>query len=609
MNLTRTFALSVFGLLGVCRMGAAELPNPSIDVPPEWATRAEATDFAETPRYADTLDYCRRLAEASPWIDCQSFGTSPQGRDLILLVASKDGAFTPEAARQSGKLIVLAQNCIHAGECAGKDASLMLMRDIAITRTREDLLDSVILLVMPIFNVDGHERFSSYSRINQNGPRAMGWRVTSRNLNLNRDYMKADAVEMHAWLEAWNAWRPHFMFDNHSTDGGDWQYDLMYSTDAHQVAAPSIAHWVNDTLLPRILPELADDGHKTIVYFGHFDPNDPAAGIHAFGGFGPRYSTDYCTLRNAPAILVETHALKPYRTRVIGHYNIMRRTLEELNRHPDALHLAVNEANQDTIALGSDHDPDRKLPLRIGGTDQAEKLDFQGVAFRTELSEVSGATRIIYEGDKPIEISTRLLDKPQVTMTVTPPLAYIIPPQWTEVIDLVRLHGLRTRTLDAPHELEIESYRFTDVSFPPGPFEGRFEPRFKSSLLSERRTFPAGSVVVPLDQRDGRVAVFLLEPDAPDSLLSWGFFNPIFEQKEYAEDYVMERVAREMMAADPRLRAEFEEKVRTDHSFAADPHARLHFFYERSPYWDDHLNRYPIGRIVNTEELASTAVH
>lgn len=157
---------------------SSRLKNPSVDVPPEWLTKAERTAFRQTPRYDETIAFCRRLAEAADWIDYQSFGTSPEGRELPLVIASKERAFTPEAARASGKLVVLVQNCIHAGECAGKDASLMLLRDIGVTRTRSQLLDHVILLVIPIFSADGHERFSPHSRINQNGPEAMGWRVT-----------------------------------------------------------------------------------------------------------------------------------------------------------------------------------------------------------------------------------------------------------------------------------------------------------------------------------------------------------------------------------------------------------------------------------------------
>ena len=599
----------------VCQVWAedgapAHLQSPSVGAPREWLTEAEATGFGRTPRYDQTIAYCRRLADASEWIELQSFGTSPEGRDMAVLVASSDGTFTSTSARTSGKLIVLIQNCIHAGECAGKDASLMLLRDIAITRTRANLLDHVILLVIPIFNLDGHERFSPYSRINQNGPEEMGWRVTSRNLNLNRDYMKADAVEMRAWLKLWNEWRPHLHFDNHATDGGDWQYDLMYSADTHPAAAPQIAKWLRDDLYPHVLPAMDRDGHLTMEYFWLVDSKDPTKGIRS-GGFGPRYSTGYVSVRNRPSILVESHMLKPYRTRVIGHYNIMRHSLEFLNQEPHTLRNATAEADLAAAAIGSRYDPDRRLPLAIGRTEEHHPITFKGYEFRRELSEISGDVRILYDNTTPMDFETVWYNGANVERDVTPPLAYIIPAQWTEAIELSQAHGLRCERLTEPLTDEFESYRFVDVSFPSRSYEGRFLPRFGVEPIVERRTYRPGSVIIPLDQPDAKVAVHLFEPEAPDSLASWGFFDAIFEQKEYAEHYVAEELAREMLEADPKLREEFEAKIRTDRDFASSPRARLHFFYKRSPYWDARMNIYPIGRVtkplrVATEPLGST---
>ncbi len=585
-----------FGAANVRADESDKLVNPSTDVPPEWLTKAERTDFRETPRYDETVAYCKRLAEASDWIDMQSYGTSPEGRDMPLLVVSKDRLFTPEAARASDHAIIFVQNGIHAGECEGKDASLMLMRDMAVTRTRADLLEHVVLIVIPIFNLDGHERFGPYSRINQNGPAEMGWRVTSRNLNLNRDYTKADTVEMRGWLKVWNAWRPDLHFDNHTTDGGDWQYDLTFATERHEVAPPQVVKWLNETLYPPLLPALEADGHIPMTYFSLVDSRDPSKGIRS-GGFSPRYSTGYAAIRNRPSILVETHMLKDYRTRVFGHYNIMKRVLEIVNRDPQALRKAVRDADDETVRMGSKYDPQFSMPVRVGRTDDSVPITFKGFAYHRELSDVSGDVRIIYDNQTPIDIETVWYNKVKVTGTVTPPLGYIIPPQWKEVIELAVAHGLRCERLLEPLTGEFETYRFEEVTYPRKPFEGRFEPKYKTVPFVEQRTYRPGSVFVPLNQPDGKVAIFLFEPEAPDSLLSWGFFNAIFEQKEYSEHYVAEALAREMLRADPDLQTEFEQRIRKDREFAGNPRARLQFFYKRSPYWDDHKDVYPIARI------------
>ena len=213
------------------------------------------------------------------------------------------------------------------------------------------------------------------------------------------------------------------------------------------------------------------------------------------------------------------------------------------------------------------------------------------------MSAVSGDVRIVYDNTKPIDIETVWYNSAQVTKEVAPPLAYMIPPQWTEVIELVRAHGLRCERLAETVTGEFQSYRFDEVSFPDHPYESRFLPRFTTEPIVERRTYRPGSVIVPLDQPDAKVAIHLLEPEAPDSLVSWGFFNAIFEQKEYAEHYILEDLARRMLDADPNLREEFETKVRTDRDFASSPRARLYFFYQRSPYWDSRMNVYPIARL------------
>src|ERR1051325_6725633 len=183
------------------------------------------------------------------------------------------------------------------------------------------------------------------------------------------------------------------------------------------------------------------------------------------------------------------------------------------------------------------------------------------------------------------------------------PLYYIVPPQWKDVIAVLNAHGLRLQRLVDPATIEVESYRFSEAKWAAAPFEGRVMPTFKTNLVREKRLFPAGSVLVPLAQPAAHVIMHLLEPQAPDSLAAWGFFNAVFEQKEYGEDYVLEKLAREMMAKDEALRREFEQRLMNDPKFAASSRERLRFFYERSPYWDPQLNLYPVGRIVSTLDL------
>ena len=221
-------------------------------IPPEWRTHAELTDYRETPNYDDTVAYARRLAHASPAIDYEGFGQSGEGRELPLLIASETGAFTPQAAREQHKAVVLIQACIHAGEPDGKDAGFALLRDVAITKTAAGILNNVVLLFIPIYNTDGHERSSPFNRINQNGPTPMGWRTTSTYQNLNRDYMKADTPETRAWLLLWNEWQPDLFIDCHVTDGADYRCNITYHHEHHPGVDSEVVKWERDVFSGKV---------------------------------------------------------------------------------------------------------------------------------------------------------------------------------------------------------------------------------------------------------------------------------------------------------------------------------------------------------------------
>ncbi|MCU1265112.1 MAG: hypothetical protein JWM21_1430 [Acidobacteria bacterium] len=575
--------------------------SPISSIPAEWLTRAEQTDYRETPRYAETVAYCERLAAASTMLRFMSFGQSGEGRELPLLIAAADDTFTPETARNAGKPIILIQACIHAGEPDGKDAGLALLRDIAITGSHAHLLQRVVVLFMPIYNADGHERFGPYNRINQNGPAEMGWRTTTAYLNLNRDYMKADAPETRAWLDLWNHWRPDLFIDCHVTDGADYRYNITWHHEHHDGVPASVLAWERDVFDKRVPPQMEAEGNIVSWYLEFKDNRDLTKGIVDFSG-SPRFSTGYAPLRNRPGILIETHMLKEYEPRVRGTYDLLRYALEEANRDPESLLAAGRLADEEAAAKGQTYDPTREYPLTFELTDQAVPYELKAVEYFTEQSAVSGALRVVF-GTEPLDLTVPLYNDFKPRISVTPPLFYIVPPQWKDVIAVLKAHGLSLQHTAAPATLEVESYRFTDITLPSSSFEGRTMPSFKAVPVSERRTFPAGSVVVPLAQASGPLAMQLLEPHAPDSFVSWGFFNAVFEQKEYSEDYVSEKLAREMMAQDPDLRLEFENRLENDPEFAASLHQRLQFFYMRSPYWDPELNLYPVGRITREQNI------
>jgi hypothetical protein len=559
-------------------------------------TPAEKSNYRQTPNYADTIAFAKQLADASPAIEYRGFGYSGQGRELPLIIASEAQTFTPEAAHEQGKAVVLIQACIHSGEPDGKDAGFALLRDVAITKTAAGILENVVLLFIPIYNTDGHERSTPYNRINQNGPESMGWRTTSTYQNLNRDYMKADTPETRAWLRLWNEWSPDLFIDCHVTDGADYRCNITYHHEHHAGLDHAVIEWERDVFHGKVAPATAAAGNVISWYLEFIDNRDLTLGTRDFNG-SPRFSTGYVPLRNRPGILIETHMIKDYRLRVIGTYDFLRAALTEVNNDPQRLLRVGREADQRTVEASNG-----LYPLSFELTDESTPFELKAFEYVTEESDVSGDLRVIY-GREPLDLTIPMYDTFRVTAAVAPPLHYIIPAQWREPIDILKEHGVRHKTLATWTSIEVESYRFVNIAWPSAPFEGRHMPRFDVERVTEVREFPEGSMVVPVAQPLGKVILNLLEPEAPDSFVKWGFFNAIFEEKEYAEHYVLETLAREMMEKDPELKREFESFIASDADFAASPSARLRFFYKRSPYWDPQMNLYPVGRIIRVLDL------
>ncbi len=577
----------------------------------DWRTPTEVSDYRTTPDYADTMAYIERVAAASPHqVRVENFGRTGEGRDLKIVIVSKDGVFDPAAIHASGRAILLVQNAIHAGEMDGKDACLALLRDMVINKSQAALLDHVVFVFIPVYNIDGHERRSPWNRINQNGPEVIGWRGNGTNINLNRDYMKADAPETRAFLAMFHRWLPDFFVDDHVTDGADFQYDVTFTIDDTPNVAPATAQWIDQSVTPELVREVDSAGHLAFPHLLDLnDETDPAQGL-AFSALGPRFSNGYMILENRPGLLVEMHMLKDYKTRVTGNYAILRALLEVMNRDAAKLIALNKQADEDAAKISG-----QPFPLEVGWSGQTTPVDFRGSKFTRELSAVSGTMRVSYTHE-PWNATLPLGAGGKVTLTTTPPAAYIVPPQWSQVIGVLEAHGIAVRRTTTPWTGSAERYRCSGMQWQQHPFEGR-HPTFRGEgggaapghygtcvLSTETMTFPAGSAVIMLNQRLNKVAVEWLEPAAPDSALQWGFFDSIFEQREYGEGYVLEKLASEELDKDPTLKAEFEHRIETDPQFAASPRARLEFFYDRSPWGKaNRVGEYPVGRLLSLDGL------
>lgn len=560
----------------------------------DWLTHYEKSGFKETPRYDETIEYCQKLNQASPLVSMISLGKSPQGRDIQMMVVDKDGLSDPKLIRDKGRLIVLIESCIHPGEPEGKDASLMLVRDMIIEKKNKNLLEKVSLIIVPIFNVDGHERFGPYNRINQNGPEEMGWRTTATNLNLNRDFLKADAPEMRHWLKMYNHWLPDFFLDIHTTDGADYQYELTYDVEKYGYLDSGLTRWLNDIYEPRVEKGMTENGFKIFPYVQFRRWHDPRSGLRK-GAAPPLVSTGYAAAQNRPSVLVETHMLKDYKTRVSASYQMIVQTLAIVNHQSETLKTLISMADKSTASANF-----RKNPLPVSFTTSQKDsimVDFKGFDYTVKKSDLTGGDWFVYDPAKPVTMRVPFFNKNVMEKSIKLPVSYIIPVEWTNVTDLLELHGVKFDRLQKDSVMNVTMIHFPEFEFRKASYEGRVGVNVKTEEKQETRLFPKGSAVVNTDQRTAKIIAFLLEPAASGSLVEWGFFNSVFEQKEYSETYVMEKMAREMMAADPQLKKEFEETVKNNPEYQGKQYEMLNWFYNRSRYQDINYLVYPIGKI------------
>lgn len=590
-------------LLAFAAAPLAAAPPPRVAIPPDHYTKAELTGFRSTATYDETVDFLLRLTRTSPFLRLDWYGTSAEGRRMPVVVVSKERAFSPAEADKvrlaTTKPVVLVINGIHAGEIDGKDACLQILRDLALGN-RPELLDGLTLLVVPIYNVDGHERVSKWNRPNQDGPvDGMGFRTTTKGLDLNRDFLKADAAETRALLGLAREWKPDLFVDDHVTDGADFQASFTWSWAAEPVSSAPLAAWLKRAV-GAATRTLESEGIGTAPYVDWADPADPAKGIDP-GPSQPRYSTGYFPLRHVPSVLVEMHALKPYAERVRANERFLTSLFDETIRLAKDL-FAAREASRTAARRGAVGSP---IPVDLE-TDRsrATTLDFAGYVWRDEVSLVTGKPAVRYDPTKPITVPMPYFEFTRVRKSVPRPAGYLIPAGWPGVEERLAAHGLRYEKLSEARTLEVGTTRASAPAFATSTYQNRTRVTATLERRTETRALPKGSLWVPLDTELAFVAAQLLEPECPDSLFAWGEFSSIFESKEYADPRVLDAWVPKKTSEDPKTAAEWKTRLE-DPKFAADARARYRFWYERSPWYDDFAGLVPVYRLEKPLDAAA----
>ena len=574
-----------------------------------WVTPSEKSNFKTTPSYNETVNWFKKLTAASPLLSMVSIGKSVEGRDIYMIIASTDTDKGSQSLKNSEKPLMLAQAGIHSGEIDGKDAGMMLLRDIAFGKKKE-LLMKVNFLFIPILSVDAHENSSAFNRPNQRGPENMGWRTNSQNLNLNRDYAKLDTDEVRAVVTVINEYNPSLYMDIHVTDGADYQYDITYTGAGVEGNSPAISNWLETKFKPTVDEDLKAYGHIPGPLLFALNDRDFSKGRITLTG-GARFSDSYGNLRHLTTILVENHSLKPYKQRVLGTYVLLESTLRLLEKEGQSLQ-EITEADKSIR--------DEKIPTAYKVPQMKNKVDFESLALLKASDESTPPDTFLLLGiESKIHKSTitnvdyiEWLGRPKTMKVahykesdpidwITRPKGYWVPASCNVVIERLKIHGIEMEVLTVAREVAVEMYRIEDAKFENEnhqslPYEGHMQVSGTTKTEFRKEIFSPGSVYISTNQPLGDLAMTLLEPKSKDSFFSWGFFLNIFQRTEYIEAYVMEPMAKIMLEDSPELKKEFEQKIAQDKDFANDPNAIFSWFYSKTKYYDDRYLLYPVAR-------------
>lgn len=554
------------------------------------------TNDNQTLTYHEAIACYEKMAAAYPRVfQLSQVGSTDSGEPLHVAVLNTDGEFDPEKIRRSGKRILLINNGIHPGEPEGIDATILLLRDYLGKPEHQKALAQLAIVVIPVYNVDGCLNRGAFSRANQDGPEAYGFRGNARNYDLNRDFLKCDSRNARTFNQIFTTWLPDIFVDNHTSNGADYQYTMTLIATQHNKLEAPLGAFLQNTMLPELYSDMKNRQWEMIPYVD--TPKEtPDSGIVGFCDYG-RYSTGYAALWNTIGFMPETHMLKPFKDRVWSTYHFMDVVVQFMSRHSAEIgeirtKAWENTRNKSDFALDYVMDQHRQ-----------DMITFKGYEAKYKPSEVSGLPRLWYDRSEPYEKKIPYYNHFTPSAVVSKPAAYLIPQAWEHVVERLKINGVSMERLTRDVVLDTETYFIKDFKTR-NAWEGHY---YHSGVTLEKKTiqraFQKGDFVVLVNQNANRYLLETLEPNAPDSWFAWNFFEPILMQKEYFSAYVFEDLAAQFLRENPSVKAELDAKRAAEPEFAADAALQLDWVYRKSPWYEPTHRMYPVARLASAEKL------
>ena len=555
----------------------------------QFTTTFEKSNGIQSATYFECTNYYNVLFLKYNTINIKKIYTTDAGYPLDLVIYDKEKDFSPLKWRNKNKIVILVNNGIHPGEPDGIDASMMFTRDIVTGKIKAP--DNVILAIIPVYNIGGSLNRNSFSRVNQDGPVEYGFRGNAQNLDLNRDFIKADSKNAKAFAEIFQWLDPDIFIDNHVSDGADYQHTMTLLTTQHNKLGGEIGEFLHDVFEPALYKSMEQKKWPMCPYV-NFEEGNVEKGWAAFYD-PPRYSSGYAALFQTIAFVPETHMLKPFADRVKSTYAFMQTVMEQasVNAHE------IQTKRKATIEAVKKQ-KDFVLSWKVDSSNY-ETINFKGYEAAYKVSEVTGLQRLYYDHSKPFEKPVKFYNFFKPVTTIQKPKAYIIPQGWHTAIDLLKLNAVKMQQLKKDTTIAVNYYHIDDYKSWARPYEKHhFNYNVKVTEKTDSIHFLKGDYIIYTGQRADGYITETLEPLADDSYFNWNFFDAVLQQKEGYSEYRWEDVAAEYLQKHPELKQQLEEKKKTDTAFANSASAQLEFVYKNSPYYEPAHLRYPVYRLV-----------
>ena len=534
--------------------------------------------------YEECVSFYQVLDSNSDKIEMKTMGLTDSGKPLHIVVFSDNKNFT----FNQNKAVLLVNNGIHPGEPDGIDATMMLMRDLVNAKIK--VPKNTIVVAIPVYNIDGMLNRNSFSRANQNGPEAYGFRGNGRNYDLNRDFIKSDTKNSRSFQEIFHSVNPDVFLDNHVSNGADYQYTFTCIATQHERLGEKLGNFFKNEMYPEIVKDMQKKKIDVVPYV-NVHSTTPDKGFEQFTDT-PRYATGYTTLFNTLGFVPETHMLKPYKDRVKTTYEFMVTAINYTDTNWEKI-KQLRKENLDVFKAGNQY----PLHWALDST-KVSYIDFKGFEGGYKPSDISGKDRLYYNRSKPFRKKIPFYGNYKPTKFVSIPKYYVIPQGQWEIIELLKLNNIEMTQITKNETIEVEIYKIENYQTSKNAYEGHYG-HYNTTVSKslEKMDFRIGDYKISTNQSGVKFLLETLEPEAVDSYFNWNFFDTILQQKEGYSAYVFEDVATQILSENPALKQEFETKKQTDKAFAENGGDQLYWVYKHSKYFEKEFLRYPVFRV------------